>query len=86
MIKREFVENNLLKIINCLPYQITKNNKNYCIRILKEYNTWFIQYNNIYYEESLLRIEGTDFIKVLINTIIELDKYVPNFINNLINI
>ena len=86
MIKKEFIENNLLKVINYLPYQITKNNKNYCIRILKEYNTWFIQYNNIYHEESLLRIEGTDFIKVLINTITELDKYIPDFINNLVNI
>ena len=81
MIKREFVENNLVKVLNYLPWKIDK----YYLYISKIGNTYYIKYQNIY-GNSILTFNKEDLIEVLIETIKELDTIIPDFANNLINI
>lgn len=87
MIKREFVENNLLKILNYLPAHIVINNKEYYFYMIKLYSGKYLIYyadeNNItlYFPKSCITLANA-----IVSTITELDKYIPNFANNLINI
>lgn len=81
MIKREFIENNLLKVLNYLPWKIDI----YYLYISKIGNTYYIKYQNIY-GNAILGFNNEDLIEALIETIKELDTIIPNFIDNLIDI
>ena len=87
MIKKEFVENNLLKVLDYLPSHIVVNDKKYDFYIIKLYSGSYVIYyaeeNNItlYFPKSCITL-----IDAIISTITELDKYIPDFANNLINI
>ena len=88
MIKREFVENNLIKVLNYLPIYISnKNGNDFYLEITKAHNNkWMIKYvydNGV----NLFIVKQFDnLIDNLIYTIEQLDKYIPNFANNLIGI
>lgn len=87
MIKRKFVENNLVKVLDYLPAHFVTNNKEYFIYISKLYSgAYSICYADnkglsLYFPES-----KSNLIDAIIYTIEQLDKYIPNFANNLINI
>lgn len=86
MIKREFVENNLLKVLDYLPGIIKYQKHNYYLKIDKVDNTWFIEYYNAFLENTLIDAQEKDFIQVIIDIIQEIDIFIPDFINNLIYI
>lgn len=87
MIKREFIENNLLKVIDYLPAHFVANDKEYFLHIFKlysgSYSIFYADNNNttLYFPES-----KSNLIDEIIYAIEQLDKYIPNFANNLINI
>ena len=87
MIKKEFIENNLLKILDYLPAHFVTNNKEYFIYISKlysgQYSIFYADTNGftLYFPES-----KPNLIDAIVYTIDQLDKYIPNFANNLINI
>ncbi len=87
MIKREFIENNLLKVLDYLPAHFVANNKEYFIYITKLYSG---QYSILYVDNDMTTLYFPEskftLIDAIIYTIEQLDKYIPNFINNLINI
>ena len=87
MIKKEFVENNLLKVIDYLPAHITTNNKEYFLYITKLYSG---SYSIFYADKSnttlYIPVSNLTLINAIIYTIEQLDKYIPDFANNLINI
>ena len=87
MIKKEFVENNLLKVIDYLPAHFVIKDKKYFLYITKLYSGSYC----IFYADDngfTLYIPMSKFtlIDAIIYTIEQLDKYIPNFANNLINI
>lgn len=86
MIKREFIENNLIKVLNYLPGVIKYQKHNYYLKIDKIDNTWFIEYYNDYLENTIIDAQGKDFVQVIIDIIQEIDIFIPDFINNLIDI
>lgn len=86
MIKREFIENNLVKVLNYLPGVIKYQKHNYYLKIDKVDNTWFIEYYNNYLENTIIDAQGKDFVQVIIDIIQEIDIFIPDFINNLIDI
>lgn len=88
MIKREFIENNLLKVLDYLPAHLKLNNNDYQLTIQKYYNGSYVVYYYDTISETLL-YPSKDFntlIDAIIYAITKLDKYIPNFINNLVNI
>lgn len=86
MIKREFIENNLLKVLDYLPGVINYQKHNYYLKIDKADNIWLIEYYNNFIENTLIDSEGKDFVKVIIDIIQQINIFIPDFINNLINI
>lgn len=86
MIKREFVENNLVKVLNYLPEIINYEKYYYYLRIYKTDNTWIIEYYNNYLQKTIIDAQGKDFIQVIIDTIEQIDIFIPDFINNLVDI
>lgn len=86
MIKREFVENNLVKVLNYLPGVIKYQEYNYYLKIDKVDNTWFIEYYHYYLDKTIIDAQEKDFIQVIIDIIQQIDIFIPDFINNLINI
>lgn len=86
MIKREFVENNLVKVLNYLPGVIKFQKHNYYLKIEKVDNTWFIEYQNTYIENTIIDAQEKDFIQIIIDIIEQIDIFTPDFINNLIDI
>lgn len=87
MIKKEFVENNLLKVIDYLPAHFVASNKEYFLYITKlysgSYSIFYADSNKItlYFPESKFNL-----VDAIIYTIEQLDKYIPDFTNNLITI
>lgn len=87
MIKREFIENNLLKVLNYLPAHIIINSAEYLMRIERTYNgNYKIYYHNLEGYALYYPKVSNDLIDSIIEAINELDKYIPDFANNLINI
>ena len=86
MIKREFIENNFLKVIDYLPGVINYQGYNYYLKIDKVDNTWFIKYYNCYLEKTIIDAQGKDFVQIIIDIIEQIDIFIPDFVNNLINI
>lgn len=87
MIKREFIENNLLKVLNYLPQEICKSNHIYYLSIWKtSENLWCITYETTD-NYSLFYVQGfNDLIDGIIYIIKSIDTVIPDFANNLINI
>lgn len=87
MIKREFIENNLLKVLNYLPQEICKGNHIYYLSIWKtSENLWCITYETTD-DYSLFYVQGfNDLIDGIIYIIKSIDTIIPDFINNLIDI
>ena len=50
MIKKEFVENNLLKVLDYLPAHFTANNEEYFLYISKSYSG---QYSIMYVDDNM---------------------------------
>lgn len=86
MIKREFIENNLIKVINYIPGVINYEEYNYYLKIEKVDNTWFIEYYNCYLDKTIIDAQEKDFVQVIIDIIQQIDIFIPDFINNLIDI
>lgn len=87
MIKREFVENNLLKVLDYLPAHFIVNNKEYFLYISKLYNgLYVISYADVKGFTLYLPASKFNLIDAIIYSIEQLDKYIPDFINNLIDI
>lgn len=86
MIKREFIENNLIKVLNYLPGIIKYQKHNYYLKIDKVDNIWFIEYYNSFLENTIIDAQEKDFVQVIIDIIQEIDIFIPDFINNLIDI
>ena len=87
MIKREFVENNIVKILSYLPYKIHIKNNNYYLFITKtSTNCWIITYENEDGGNLFTNAFTTDFVENLIYIIEKIDKIIPDFINNLIDL
>lgn len=87
MIKKEFVENNIIKVLDYLPAHFVVNDKEYFIYISKLYSG---QYSIFYADNRGLSLYFPEsrftLVDAIIYTIEQLDKYIPNFANNLINI
>lgn len=85
-VKKKFIENNLLKVLDYLPANINVNNKEYYLYITKLNNGSY----SIFYSDNIFSLyfpkSNSNLIDVIIYTIEQLDKYIPNFANNLINI
>lgn len=87
MIKREFVENNIVKILTYLPHKIHVENNDYYLFITKtSTNRWIITYENENCGNLFTNAFTTDFVENLIYIIEKIDKIIPDFINNLIDL
>ena len=93
MIKREFIENNLLKVLNYLPEYIKDSEEQawWYLKIEKEYGKYKITYfhNDVEYncfDSNLFISINEDLIEAIIDIIKKLNTIIPNFINNLIDI